>query len=329
MKRVLSGIQSTGILHLGNYLGAISNWVNLQNKYDSYFCIVDLHAITLPQDPIVLRNTIRLTTASYIASGIDINKSTIFVQSAVSAHSELAWILSCMTPMGWLNRMTQFKEKAGKKQEQTSLGLYSYPVLMAADILIYKAQIVPVGEDQTQHLELTRDVASAFNRHVKDDFFPLPEALITKESARIMSLRDGNKKMSKSDSSDYARINLTDDADLIAKKLQKAKSDDFPTITYDKENRPEAANLINIYSVLSNSSIEKVVDQFSDKGFAIFKKQLTELVVEHMRPISTKILELVKDKNYIDSIIKIGNEKATALATKHLLEVKSLMGLGT
>ncbi|AIL65308.1 Tryptophan--tRNA ligase [Rickettsiales bacterium Ac37b] len=328
MKRVLSGIQPTGILHLGNYLGAISNWVNLQNKYDSYFCIVDLHAITLPQNPIELKNAIRLTAATYIASGIDITNSTIFIQSSVSAHSELAWILSCITPLGWLNRMTQFKEKAGKAREQASLGLYSYPVLMAADILVYKAQIVPVGEDQTQHLELTRDVASAFNRYIKEDYFPLPEALITKESARIMSLRDGTKKMSKSDSSDYSRINLTDNADLIAKKLQKAKSDAFPTITYDKENRPEATNLINIYSILSSSSIEKVIDQFSNKGFAIFKKQLTDLVIEKMKPITTRILELIEDKNYIDSIIKIGNEKANDLASKHLSEIKSFIGLG-
>lgn len=253
MKRVLSGVQPTGNLHLGNYLGAIRNWVGMQDSYKCLFCVVDMHAITIPQNPDELRQAIRQVTAAYIACGIDPKKSVIFPQSAVSAHAELGWILSCHTPLGWLNRMTQFKEKTGKNRDGASLGLYGYPVLMAADILAYKATHVPVGEDQKQHLELARDIAGAFNRYYCSDYFPLPEPLIMETAARIMSLRDGTKKMSKSDESDYSRVNLTDNADAIALKFRKAKSDSSPTIAYDPENRPEAANLINIYAALAYS----------------------------------------------------------------------------
>ncbi len=279
MNRIFSGVQPTGNLHLGNYLGAIRNWVELQHSYNCIFCVVDLHAITVPQKPEELVQATREVTAAYIACGIDPKKSIIFPQSAVSIHAELSWILGCHTPLGWLNRMTQFKEKTGKHADKASLGLYGYPVLMAADILGYRATHVPVGEDQKQHLELARDIAGAFNRFYNQDYFPLPEPLIQGPATRIMSLRDGTKKMSKSEESDYSRINLTDNAEAIELKFRKAKSDALPTITYEPEKRHETANLINIYAALSGNSREKIVEEFGDKNFSAFKKALAELAI--------------------------------------------------
>src|SRR5215472_14630083 len=275
MNRIFSGIQPTGNLHLGNYLGAIRNWVAIQNDYDCIFCIVDLHALTLPQDPNELRGATREVTAAYIAAGIDPDRCIIFNQSTVPAHSELAWILGCLTPLGWLNRMTQFKEKSsGKQRESVGLGLYAYPVLMAADILLYKATHVPVGEDQKQHVELARDIAGAFNRRYERDFFPLPEPQIFGEATRVMSLRDGTKKMSKSDTSDYSRINMNDAADAIALKIRRAKTDAEPlsgTIA-DLERRPEADNLIGIYAALSGLSREEALARFAGQNFSYFKE---------------------------------------------------------
>src|SRR5437868_10270743 len=286
MNRIFSGIQPTGNLHLGNYLGAIRNWVALQHDFDCIFCIVDLHALTLPQDPVQLRNSTREVTAAYIASGIDPERCLIFNQSTVAVHSELAWLLSCYTPLGWLNRMTQFKEKAGKQRDMASLGLYSYPVLMAADILAYKATHVPVGEDQKQHLELTRDIAGAFNRRYGVEFFPLPEPQIFGAATRVMSLRDGTKKMSKSDSSDNSRINLTDDADTIARKIQKAKTDPHPLPDSEKglEGRPEAENLLGIYAALSDLTLAQVIAENAGKQFSAFKKDLAERAVAVLEP---------------------------------------------
>src|ERR1700722_10773576 len=272
MNRIFSGIQPTGNLHLGNYLGAIRNWVALQHDYECIFCIVDLHALTMPQDPLELRHSTREVAGAYIAAGIDVEHCIIFNQSMVSAHAELAWLLSCLTPLGWLNRMTQFKEKAGKQRDLAGLGLYAYPVLMAADILGYKATHVPVGEDQKQHLELARDIAGAFNRFYGTEYFPLPEPLIQGAATRVMSLRDGTQKMSKSDESDYSRILLTDNAETIGLKFRKAKSDSLPTIEYEPETRPEVANLINIYAALANTSREAVVAKFEGKNFSEFKK---------------------------------------------------------
>src|ERR1700753_1674016 len=263
-------MQPTNQLHLGNYLGALKNWVALQDKGENLFCVVDLHAITVPQDPAVLAGSTREITAAYIAAGIDTAKSSIFAQSHVSAHAELAWILGCFTPMGWLNRMTQFKDKAGKDREGAPMGLYSYPVLMAADILTYKATHVPVGEDQKQHLELARHIAGAFNRRYEVDFFPLPEPQILGEATRVMSLRDGTKKMSKSDSSDYSRLNMTDDSDTIALKIRRAKTDPLPMPANvdEAETRPEAANLIGIYATLADESLEAVVARFAGRNFS-------------------------------------------------------------
>lgn len=326
-QRIFSGIQPSGNLHLGNYLGAIRHWVQLQHTLpEALFCIVDLHAITVPYTPEALRQYTRETAAVYLAAGIDPSRSAIFHQSSVSGHAELAWLFSCLTPLGWLNRMTQFKEKAGNAREQAFLGLYSYPVLMAADILLYKATHVPVGEDQKQHLELARDIAGAFNRFVNEDYFPLPEPLILGQATRVMNLRDGTKKMSKSDSSDMTRINLTDDSDTIAKKVQKAKSDIFPTITYDPENRPETSNLINIYAALSNLTREQVIHHFEGQGFAKFKKELAELAVSELSPITERIRALIKDPAYLDQLLKEGSEKAQTLALRHLKEIKEQMG---
>lgn len=321
MKRVFSGVQPTGNLHLGNYLGAIKNWVEIQYRYDSIFCIVDLHAITVPQDPTALRANIREVAATYMACGIDPNKSIIFNQSRISGHSELAWLLGCNTPIGWLNRMTQFKEKAGKDKENASLGLYSYPVLMAADILLYQTEIVPVGDDQKQHLELARDIAGAFNRHYEQNFFNIPEPLMMGEATRVMSLRDGKAKMSKSDLSDYSRINLTDDADLISKKIKKATSDMVEGVFYDPENRPEASNLLDIYAEFGGDK-----EDFREKGFAEFKKSLAELLVEKITPIGKKIAELNQDITAIDHILHDGAEKAGAIAEKNLQDVKNIIG---
>lgn len=387
--RVLSGVQPTGNLHLGNYLGAIRNWVKLQDSHECLFMLADLHAITLPQDPVALTNATREVAAAYIAAGIDPEKSAIFPQSAVSAHAELAWVLNCHTPLGWLNRMTQFKEKArlasaddkagalhslgtvmaplqtklakiaglqnieeikaivsevvedskdNVKSEadrtqaasgifdNAKLGLYAYPVLMAADILTYKATHVPVGADQKQHLELARDIAGAFNRAVGQEFFPLPEPVIMPAAARIMSLTDGTKKMSKSDPSDYSRITLTDDADAIANKIKKAQTDSEASLSYDVENRPSVSNLISIYAALDNSTPQQVVAQFSALKTGQFKAQLAELAVAKLGPITEKMRELLADKTQLDAILKRGAERANDVAQPVKREALKLTG---
>jgi len=329
MNRILSGMQPTGSLHIGNYLGALKNWVCLQSSNECFFCVVDLHAITVPQDPENLRQAVRGTAASYIAAGINPLKSHLFVQSAVAAHSELNWILATQTPLGWLNRMTQYKDKSSKNRDLELLGLYAYPVLMAADILIYKATHVPVGEDQKQHLELTRDIAAAFNRTYKKDYFPLPEPQILGESTRVMSLRDGTKKMSKSEESDYSRINLTDDADTIALKIRKAKTDSEPipeTITA-LEKRPEAHNLITLYGAFTDQTRDQVLLEYSGQTFSKFKGALTEAIVVQLSPISARIRELLKDPHEIDKILSQGAQQASSLANKNLKEIKNLVGL--
>lgn len=326
MKRLLSGIQTSGRLHLGNYLGAIKNWVKLQNEYETYLFLADMHAITVPQDPVKLKEYTYEVAACYLACGVDPEKSIIFAQSQVYEHAYLGWIFSCIGQIGWLNRMTQFKDKAGKNRESVSVGLYTYPVLQAADILLYKPEIVPVGEDQKQHVELTRDIAGAFNRQFNCDYFNLPEPMIIGEATRVMSLRDGKKKMSKSDESDYSRINLTDDKDTIALKFRKAKSDAIEGISYDPENRPEAANLINIYSALSGVGKDTIVERYSALGFADFKKNLTDLAVEILSPISEKINQYLADKSYIDNVLKSGAEKARVVANKTLNDVKEIIG---
>jgi tryptophanyl-tRNA synthetase len=329
MNRIFSGVQPTGNLHLGNYLGAIRNWVALQRDYDCIFCIVDLHALTLPQDPDELRKNTREVTAAYIAAGIDPEACVIFNQSAVPGHSELAWLLGTITPLGWLNRMTQFKEKAGKHRENAGLGLYSYPVLMAADILLYKATHVPVGEDQKQHLELARDIAGAFNRRYDREYFPLPEPQILGEATRVMSLRDGTKKMSKSDPSDYSRLTMTDDAATIEQKLKKAKTDPLPLpdSVKDLEARPEADNLVGIYAALSSRSREQVLATYAGKGFSEFKKDLADLAVSVLGPIGAEMRRLTADAGYVDGILRRGAERAGAIASRHMAEVKDIMGL--
>jgi tryptophanyl-tRNA synthetase len=329
VNRIFSGMQPTRQLHLGNYLGALRNWVALQDQFESIFCIVDLHALTLPQEPAVLLSNTREVTAAYIAAGIDPERCIIFNQSAVAAHSELSWILSCHTPMGWLNRMTQFKEKAGKHRENAALGLYAYPVLMAADILVYKATHVPVGEDQKQHLELARDIAGAFNRHYDKEFFPLPEPQILGEATRVMSLRDGSKKMSKSDESDYSRINLTDDADTIALKVRKAKTDPepLPEAVEDLEKRPEADNLVTIYSALAGISRQETLGRFAGQQFSAFKGNLVDLAVDKLAPISTEMNRLMSDVGEIDRILRRGADKANEIASANLAEAKDIIGL--
>jgi tryptophanyl-tRNA synthetase len=329
MNRIFSGIQPTGNLHLGNYLGAIRNWVALQHGYECIFCIVDLHALTQPQDPDELRASTREVTAAYIAAGIDPEHCIIFNQSMVSAHAELAWLLACLTPLGWLNRMTQFKEKAGKQRDMAGLGLYAYPVLMAADILVYQATHVPVGEDQKQHLELARDIAGAFNRRYDRDFFPLPEPQIFGAATRVMSLRDGTKKMSKSDSSDFSRINMTDDADAIALKIRRAKTDPepLPATIPDLERRPEADNLIGIYAALSGLSREQSLDRFAGQNFSYFKEALSELAVEILGHIGREMGRLMADPGYIDGVLRRGAERASAVAYPVLREAQAMCGL--
>jgi len=329
MNRIFSGVQPSGNLHIGNYLGAIKNWVSLQKSFECIFCIVDLHALTVKQNPKELpKNTLEVT-AAYIASGIDPEKTLIFNQSAVSVHAELTWILSCITPLGWLNRMTQFKEKAGKKKESAVLGLYSYPVLMAADVLAYKATHVPVGEDQKQHLELARDIAGSFNRIYNTNFFPLPEPQIFGEATRVMSLRDGMKKMSKSEESDFSRINMTDTKDLIVKKIQKAKTDTgvLPSKKEDLKNRPEVENLLGIYAAFNDKKLNLVMEEMAGKNFVEFKKLLTETVLEKMEPVSKKINELLNNIDYLKKILDIGKEKAHQIAFNHLKEIKKIVGL--
>ena len=330
-KKIFSGVQPTGNLHLGNYLGAIKNFVKLSEDKDSdcIFCVVDLHAITVNQDPRELRNNIRETVATFIASGIDPKKSIIFNQSNVSQHSEAAWILSCVARMGWLNRMTQFKEKAGKDKEKASIGLYSYPVLMAADILLYDSTHVPVGDDQKQHLELCRDIAQKFNNDFGiNDFFKVPEPLIQKEFSRIMSLKDGTKKMSKSEVSDLSRINLTDEKDLIINKIKKAKTDPLPmpSSIEELEKRPEAKNLIGIYASLSGLSLEKSINEFSGKNFSIFKENLSQVIVDKIFPISKEIKKLINEKKYLDEILLTGSTKAGDIAARKLKKIHEILG---
>ena len=330
-KRILSGVQPSGDLHLGNYLGAIKNFVTLQKEYECFFCVVDLHAITVWQDPKVLANKTREVTAAFIASGIDPNKNTIFVQSQAPQHAQLAWLFNCVARMGWLNRMTQFKDKAGKNSENVSVGLFSYPTLMAADILIYLATHVPVGDDQKQHLELTRDIAQKFNNDFKTDLFPIPEPLIFGEATRVMSLRDGSKKMSKSDPSDYSRIMLTDTAENITQKIKKAKTDPepLPSDKSDLGNRPEAENLISIFASLQDTSIESVVKEYAGKEFSNFKKDLADLSVSKLEPITNEMNKLMNDVSYIDSILNQGRDKAVAVAEPVLQKTKEIIGFLT
>jgi len=330
-KKIFSGVQPTGNLHLGNYLGAIKNFVELNNDETNkcIFCVVDLHAITVKQDPNELRNNIRETVATFIASGIDPKKSIIFNQSKVSAHSEAAWILGCSARMGWLNRMTQFKEKAGKDKEKASIGLYSYPVLMAADILLYDATHVPVGDDQKQHLELCRDIAQKFNNdYGAADFLKVPEPLIQKEFSRIMSLKDGLKKMSKSEISDLSRINLTDEKNQIINKIKKAKTDPLPMPSNlsELEKRPEAKNLLGIYASLTKSNLENIIKEFSGKNFSEFKDKLSQVLVEKISPISIEIKKLLNDQKYLDEILLDGYEKADKIASKKMKNIREIVG---
>jgi tryptophanyl-tRNA synthetase len=331
IKKIFSGVQPTGNLHLGNYLGAIKNFVELQNEKENQciFCVVDLHAITVKQDPKELKRNIRETTATFIACGIDPTQSIIFNQSMVSAHSEAAWILSCVSKIGWLNRMTQFKEKAGKDKEKASIGLYSYPVLMAADILLYDATHVPVGDDQKQHLELCRDIAQKFNNDFNvTDFLKTPEPLIQKQFSRIMSLKDGIKKMSKSDPSDLSRINLTDNNEEILNKIKKAKTDPLPlpNEVLALAERPEAENLLGIYSSLKNQNLENSISEFNGKNFSEFKEKLSEVLTEKIEPISKEIKKLLEDEKYLDSILSEGSDKADKIASKKVKEMKDLVG---
>ena len=328
MNRIFSGIQPTGNLHLGNYLGAIRNWVKLQQDFECIFCVVDLHAITLPQDPAQLKAQTREVTAAYIASGIDPEAFILFNQSTVSGHAELAWVLGCLTPLGWLNRMTQFKEKAGKQRDEAGLGLYAYPVLMAADILLYKATHVPVGEDQKQHLELARDIAGAFNRRYGKEYFPLPEPQIFGAATRVMSLRDGTKKMSKSDASDQSRINLTDGPDAVAQKIRRAKTDPhpMPESVQALEGRPDAENLLGIYAALTDRTLEEAVAEFAGQQFSVFKPRLADVAVSVMGPIGNEMKHLMADPGYVDGILKRGAERANAIAQPNLQQVCDIVG---
>jgi tryptophanyl-tRNA synthetase len=338
MGRVFSGVQPTGNLHLGNYLGAIKNFVSLQNNHECIYCVVDMHAITVKQDPRILKKNILEVAAAFVASGINPKKSIIFVQSQVTAHAELAWIFNCVARLGWLNRMTQFKEKAGKNKENASAGLYTYPVLMAADILAYHATHVPVGDDQRQHLELARDIAQKFNNDFKVDYFPITKPVIMGAATRVMSLRDGKNKMSKSDISDYSRLNLTDSADDISKKIRKAKTDPLPLPDencLDSEGkfipdilveRSEAVNLLNIYCALSNESIKKVVKQFSGTQFSHFKNKLNELAVESLGSITKEMRRLLEDQKYLESLLIDGGDRANTLAKPIIDKTKNIVG---
>ena len=328
-KLVFSGVQPTGNLHLGNYLGALRNFVLLQKEMECIYCVVDLHAITTFQDPNELKNNILETTASFLAAGIDADKSIIFNQSSVSGHAELAWILNCVSRVGWLNRMTQFKDKVGSDKEKASVGLYIYPNLMAADILLYKATHVPVGADQKQHLELSRDIAQKFNKDFNcDDFLKVPEPLIKKSFSRIMSLKDGLNKMSKSDPSDLSRINLTDTKDEIVNKIKKAKTDSLPIPDQEQKlkDRPEAENLLGIYSSISNQTLNEILNEFGGKNFSDLKKKLAELLSSKISPISDEIKKLINDQNYIDSVLAEGANRAEQIAGKKIKEMKKIIG---
>jgi len=335
--RVFSGVQPTGNLHLGNYLGAITKFVALQETHDCIYCVVDLHAITLPQKPAELRASIREVTAAFLAAGIDAKKHIVFNQSQVAEHAELAWVLNCVARLGWLSRMTQFKEKAGKDRENVSVGLYAYPILMAADILVYRATHVPVGEDQKQHLELARDIAQKFNLDFAEEiaayghgdaFFPLPEPLIQGPATRVMSLRDGTKKMSKSDPSDYSRINLSDDADTIAQKIRKAKTDSeaLPSEVEGLAQRPEADNLVGIFAALDNRSKADVLKTFGGGNFSTFKSALVDLTVAKLVPIGMAVAKLTQDDAYIDGVLEQGAESARVLAQETMKAVKDIVG---
>ncbi|MBM3569843.1 MAG: tryptophan--tRNA ligase [Alphaproteobacteria bacterium] len=328
MNRIFSGVQPSGNLHLGNYLGALRNWVRLQRDYECIYCLVDLHAITQWQEPAQLAAQTREAAAGLLACGIDPKTSILFNQSRVPAHAELAWVFNCVARMGWLNRMTQFKEKAGKDRENASVGLFDYPVLMAADILAYKATHVPVGEDQKQHLELARDIAQKFNHDFGVEFFPLTEPLILGEATRVMSLRDGSKKMSKTDASDHSRINLTDTADAIADKLKRAKTDPLPLpdSVEELEKRPEADNLVTIYAALGDKTRSDVLRHFSGKGFAEFKRELTELAVSVLSPLNAEMRRLMADPGAIDTVLRRGAERADAIARPILAEVHRIVG---
>ena len=326
---IFSGVQPTGEIHIGNYFGAISQFVSNQEKYKSIFSIVDLHAITVWQDPSELSKSIKKVLAIFIASGIDPDKNIIFNQSRVAEHTQLSWILSCTARMGWLNRMTQFKDKAGKNKENASIGLYSYPVLMAADILLYSATHVPVGDDQKQHLELARDIAHKFNTDYKKEIFALPVPLMNQSSARIMSLRDGTKKMSKSDISEYSRILMTDSNDQITTKIKKAKTDsmNMPMDLNEAEKRPEINNLLNIYCACTNRKKDEIISNFSGKEISFFKKSLTEVLVTAVEPISTKTKELLNDEKYLDEILITGAENARNIAQEKIQEIYKIVGM--
>ena len=328
-KKIFSGVQPTGNLHLGNYLGAIKNFVNLQDENDCIYCVVDLHAITVKQDPKILKINTLETVAAFVAAGLDPEKNIIFNQSTVSAHSQFAWILNCVSRIGWMNRMTQFKEKAGDNKENASVGLYVYPTLMASDILLYDATHVPVGNDQKQHLEITRDIAKKFNNDFNcEGFLNIPEPFIQKQFSRIMSLKDGNKKMSKSDDSDLSRINLKDSKDVIINKIKKAKTDSLllPSNLEELKKRPELENLIGIYCNLSDEKIEKVISKFEGKNFSALKVELSDLIIEKICPIGDKIITLLKEKDHLISILKKGSEKAEVRAAKKLNEINEKVG---
>eukprot|EP01038_Epipyxis_sp_PR26KG_P012696 gene12696-17023_t len=330
MKRVLSGVQPTGSLHLGNYLGAIRQWVTNQDQYDNYFCVVDLHAITVPHNPKNLRKDTLQSAAMYLACGIDPKKSKIFVQSHVRAHAELTWLLNCITPMNWLERMIQYKEKATKQGENVGVGLFDYPVLMAADILLYQADLVPVGEDQRQHLELTRDICRRFNDQFckrKRNTFREPMALIVKEGARVMSLVDGTSKMSKSAENDNSRINLTDSMDDIAKKIKRCKTDVYVGLEWDNVDRPEATNLLNIYQAVTGRSREDILNEVSSMSWGTFKPILADAVVNHISPIQKNYYEIIGDESYLNSVLLEGQNEAELVAEQTLLWAKDAMGI--
>jgi len=329
MRRIFSGIQPTGNLHLGNYLGAIQNWVKLQDDFECIYCVVDLHAITVPQDPVELTKSTREVAASVLAAGINPETSILFNQSQVPQHAELAWIFNCVARLGWLNRMTQFKEKAGKNRENATVGLYAYPTLMAADILAYKATHVPVGDDQKQHLELTRDIAQAFNAMYDEEFFPLPEPQILGKATRVMSLRDGNAKMSKSDPSEYSRITMTDDADAIMTKIKKAKTDPepLPSDAEGLENRREARNLVSIYAALAEVSVDDVLAEYGGQGFGVFKPALADVAIAKLAPITKQMNIYMQDPAQIDAILKDGAERAHAIAQPIMGDIRRLTGL--
>ncbi|QYX32270.1 tryptophan--tRNA ligase [Sphaerospermopsis torques-reginae] len=327
-QRVLSGVQPTGNLHLGNYLGAIRNWVEIQDQYENFFCVVDLHAITVPHNPATLAADTYTIAALYLACGIDLQHSNIFVQSHVSAHSELCWLLNCITPLNWLQDMIQFKEKALKQGENVGAGLLTYPVLMAADILLYQADKVPVGEDQKQHLELARDIVNRFNHQFAKDkpVLKLPDPLIRKEGARVMSLTDGTKKMSKSDPSELSRINVLDPPDQIANKIKRCKTDPVRGLTFDDPERPECNNLLTLYMLLSGKTKEAVAAECADMGWGQFKPLLTETAINALKPIQDKYKEVMAEKGYLESVLKDGREKAEAIANQTLADVKSALG---